>query len=70
MSSSTSDRYASGSISPTQGPEHFLMWNNRHGLPSRSWRRSLGSEHVRMGRSEAVRRAFHSSWYAWAYGPK
>ncbi len=23
------------------------MWNNRQGLPSRSWRRSLASEHVR-----------------------
>ena len=43
------------STSPTHGPEHFSMWNSRHGRPSRWCWPNLLSEQVRIGNVRSSR---------------
>ena len=61
--------YAAWSISPTQGPAHFSMWNSRHGRPMRAWWLYLCCEHVRIGNVRSSRSSVSRMAYAWPYGP-
>ena len=58
-SPSTYSWYRSGVTSPTHGPEHRSMWNNRQGRPMPWWVRNLLSVHVRTGK---VRSSRSSVW--------